>query len=229
MDQFFLTDGYICNLDKRGKAKPYLNDVQSAAVYQVKVYDYAKSVIRRYQLKSVLDIGCGYGIKLKKIVHKECQNIVGIDNEDAIKHCKDFHNFGEWYADDIENSILNLDRKFDLIISSDVIEHLADPTQLIEYIKKYCHYQTHIILSTPDKDKIVGQNSNGPPKNIYHVREWNRSEFYNYLKNSGFQIEKHFLVGERITSLKKLLKIVLGIQPLKTIQVVHCLRNRNIS
>lgn len=229
MDQFFLKTGYKCNLDGQGKAIPYIDDVEGAAVYQLKVYEYAKTVIRRYKLKNVLDIGCGYGIKLKEIIYKECKDLVGIDNDTAIKYCKKFHNFGKWYSDDIENSTLNIDRKFDLIISSDVIEHLVNPNKLIKYIEKYCHCNTHIILSTPDREKIAEQKSLGPPRNIYHVREWSELEFNHYLKKSGFHIKKHFHVSDRISGFKKLIKIFLGLEHQKIIQIVHCLKSENAS
>ena len=61
---------------------------------------------------------------------------------------------------------------------------------MISYIKKYCHENTYIIITTPERDILRGKNCNRSPKNV-HVREWNSFEFNKYLKNQGFKILAH--------------------------------------
>jgi len=42
----------------------------------------------------------------------------------------------------------------------------------------------HLVISTPDRGllvKLLGRDNSGPPKNPYHVREWNFNEFKNYI------------------------------------------------
>jgi SAM-dependent methyltransferase len=169
-----------------------------------------------------LDIGCGFGIKLKEIIVPVCRNIVGIDAKHAIDFCKRSHNFGRWFADDIENPGLELTEKFDLIISADVIEHLVDPDNLIDYIKRFSHKGTEVIISTPERDIVRGEDNLGPSPNRSHVREWNKAEFQKYLSNSGFSVLKHFLVGEIEPNYFELIKKVLLFRPLRKCQLVHC-------
>lgn len=220
--KYNLEDGYICNLGSNGKAIPYLDDKHSSGLYQYKVYLYARKIINSNRINSVLDIGCGYGIKLKEIIYPGCSNIIGIDCEDAIKYCRNSYDFGEWYKDDIEKPVLELNRKFDMIISSDVIEHLVDPNKLLDYIKLYSHNDTQIIISTPDRDKIRCQSKVGPTINRHHVREWNMPEFNAYVKSRGVKILKHFLLAEKLPNYAEYIKKILLFESIRKIQVVHC-------
>lgn len=223
MNNYFIKEGYRCNLDLQRDPVPYLDDESSSSLYQVKVYEFAESLIKNLNLSSVLDIGCGFAEKLKRIIYPVCSDIVGIDTKHSIDYCKQKHNFGQWYEDDIENPNLKLNKKFDLIISSDVIEHLVDPDRLLAYIKKHCYDNTNIIISTPERALIGGKDSAaGPPLNITHVREWDRSELRKYISSRGFKIIKHFLVGESGQSLFQIIRKLILFEPLKKIQVVQC-------
>lgn len=220
MDNFALDSRYHCNLTSEGEAYPYRDDAHNAARYQIKVYDYAARCIRSNSLKSVLDIGCGYGLKLRDIIHPLCGNIVGIDRAYAIHYCQKKHGFGRWYEDDIETSKLVLDETFDLIIAVDVIEHLRNPDNLLRYIRRFCHPDSWVLLSTPDRDMISSKNTLGPPINKAHVREWNRTEFRRYLQSRRFDIFHHFLTGEAGIPLNNFIKNMMLRRPLRKCQVV---------
>jgi SAM-dependent methyltransferase len=222
MRSYFIKKGYKCNLGSDGKPIPFFDNECGASTYQIKVYEFAKKVMMKYRGKNVLDIGCGYGIKLKEIVLPVCDDIVGIDVKHAIDFCKKSHAFGRWFVDDIERPGLDLNEKFDVIICSDVIEHLLDPDSLLKYIGRHSHEGTHIIISTPARDLLRKGDRLGPPLNRSHVREWSRAEFCAYISNRGFAIVRHFLVGEAgLSSYEMVRKIVLS-EPLRKIQVVHC-------
>ncbi|NQT02287.1 MAG: methyltransferase domain-containing protein, partial [Planctomycetes bacterium] len=194
---YFIKSGYRCNIDSNGNTNPYLDDVPHASSYQAAVYRLAAELIKENEFKNVLDVGCGFGIKLAKYIYPVCHDITGIDCEHAIRFCKREHNFGKWFTDNIEKPSLHLDRKFDLIISSDVIEHLVNPDTLLEYIKSHSHPETTIVLSTPERDMIQGKDSFGPPANKTHVREWNMAEFHKYISEYGFNILEPFLAKDK--------------------------------
>ncbi len=221
MENYFIKEGYKCNLDSQGKAIPFFDDEYGASAYQVKVYEFTRKLICKYKIKSVLDLGCGFGSKLIKTISPVCNDIVGIDRKHAIDFCKQKHSFGRWFEDDIEKPKLNFDEKFDLIIASDVIEHLVDPDSLLNYIKRYSQKDTHIIVSTPARDLLRSHNF-GPPLNMTHVREWSRPEFSQYISKNGFVIKDHFLLGERGLNLYEILRKIVLMEPFNKIQVVHC-------
>lgn len=222
---YFIKQGYRCNLDAEGNAAVYMCDKHGASVYQVKVYEFARGMIVKHKFRSVLDVGCGFGLKLKRIIYPACSDVVGIDTKHSIDFCKREHSFGRWFEDDIEKPRLKLNDKFDLIISADVIEHLIDPDRLLTYIRGYSHENTNIIISTPERDLVAGKSSYGPPLNKTHVREWNMCEFGKYMGSRGFKIIKHFLVAESGQDLVQILKKVLRLKPLRKVQVVLCRAN----
>ena len=69
----------------------------------------------------------------------------------------------------------------DLIICADVIEHLSNPDDLLDFISEINFRQ--LIISTPERDRVAGKNDFGPPENTAHYREWNAIEFKNYLRH----------------------------------------------
>ncbi len=187
---YCIKPGYTHNLS----AISFDDSEEDSAVYQLDVYSFARNQIREQKLASVVDIGCGCGLKLQKFILPECKTIVGIDWQHAITYCSENHNFGEWHIDNVENSTLNLQQKFDCIICSDVIEHLIDPDKLFPYMRQLAHKDTLIVLSTPERDLRRGKDCMGPPKNRAHVREWNKIEFKNYLLSQNISILSHDIV-----------------------------------
>jgi hypothetical protein len=67
----------------------------------------------------------------------------------------------------------------DLVICSDTIEHIEKPEELIHQIQTI--RSKLILISTPEKASIAGRNDFGPPENPSHYREWNVTEFRNWL------------------------------------------------
>jgi 2-polyprenyl-3-methyl-5-hydroxy-6-metoxy-1,4-benzoquinol methylase len=175
---------------------------------QYYVYKFCRKLIKKKNLKSILDIGCRDGRKLMKLIYPLSDDVYGIDNvKYFIDFCRKYYNSNRFFVDDIENPSLNLKKKFDLIICSDVIEHLLNPDKLLLYIKKYCHSNTYIVISTPERDLVRGFNCNSPPKEG-HIREWNSNEFIKYLKHHNFNIISHKIVFHtKISFLVKLLSL----------------------
>lgn len=204
----FIRDGYHAN--KKAKETPYLGSEDDASYFQVDVYRFAKILIVEKNIRSVLDIGCGFGNKLREFIMPVCKDITGIDSEYCIDHCKRTHQFGTWIVDDIENSHLHLHRTFDLILCADVIEHLLEPNNLLDYIRLCSDSRTLIILSTPERDKVAGGRTMGPPANPAHVREWNASEFHDYVEYAGFEIMDHRLVRSHKPKIFRLVRDSLG-------------------
>lgn len=188
MDKYFVKSGYRPN-----PHRDFFDSDAASWMYQAATYEFARDLIVRHRLESVLDLGCGFGTKLAEFIRPVCADITGVDTEHAIAHCRARHDFGTWICDDLERPRADLGRRFDLVLAADVIEHLVDPDTLLDYIRRSAHATTLIVISTPERDLARGEGSLASD-NETHVREWNESEFDRYVRSRGFDISEHFMV-----------------------------------
>ena len=175
---FFIKSAYSSRLNV-----PDFDDTQNRDEWQKEVYEYAEHVFKMNNLTSVLDIGTGSGYKLIK--HFDKVKTLGIELPTTVKFLKEKYPHKTWT--DNFSPVTG----YDLIITSDVIEHMKNPNELLDLIKK-CESK-FIIISTPERDVIHGKEHCGPPLNPHHFREWNKSEFFNYIKSHGFEVVDHFI------------------------------------
>jgi hypothetical protein len=82
----------------------------------------------------------------------------------------------------------------DLVICSDVIEHMQNPDILMDFIQSI--QSREIIFSTPERNMQAGVNDFGPPENPSHYREWDEIEFRNYV-SQWFHIEEQRIFNVR--------------------------------
>lgn len=156
--------------------------------YQYHVYAWAAALITKRGLKSVLDVGCGPATKLGRLIHPLCPDIEGIDQPSGIAAARATAAPGHFTAVDLESPTVAPWRRFDLIICSDVVEHLIDPDPMLRFIGGFCTTDTLVLFSTPDRARLHGRacrESNKPE----HVREWTHPEFIRFLRSRGFTVE----------------------------------------
>jgi hypothetical protein len=165
----------------------HYSDIGYEDQYQDEVYQTALRIFKENELKTVFDVGCGSAFKLLKYFSN--QDFTGAEIEPTLNWLKSEHPEGKW----IESNF-SIPVETDLFICSDVIEHLVDPDLLLNFFKNSKF--KFIVLSTPERDKVQmfqkGFLWNGPPLNKAHVREWNFSEFNQYI-SSRFNIVDHFM------------------------------------
>jgi 2-polyprenyl-6-hydroxyphenyl methylase/3-demethylubiquinone-9 3-methyltransferase len=174
-------------------------------------------------LKSCLELGSGSGYKLNKYILPVCKDVYGLDLPHATEYCEKLYPEINWINDDFDYINPTIDKKFDLIICFDVIEHLIYPESLLNKIKSYSHLGTRILLSTPERDLVRGSRHFGPTPNEKHVREWNTHELAMFLKSQGFHILNHHILEARKLSFRlKFATWRRGINT-KTCQLFECM------
>lgn len=163
------------------------NDTPSDLIYQPDVYQLAKYLATRANLKWIIDIGCGSAGKLALLAQQF--SIIGIDSEVGINMARKNLPSQELIIHDLETGLPSVPLEIlntCLIICSDVIEHLRNPDLLMTQLAEFSRKVPYIILSTPDRDRARGWLDNGPPANPAHVMEWNGTEFVRFMRKSGF-------------------------------------------
>jgi 2-polyprenyl-3-methyl-5-hydroxy-6-metoxy-1,4-benzoquinol methylase len=164
----------------------FYDDSNNTDNWQDEVYQYAKQLFDNHNFYNVLDIGTGSGYKLNKYFSNN--ETLGIDLPNTVDFLKNKYPEKKW------SSEFKAHKGYDLIISSDVIEHLLDPDELMNIIK--LSSPKLIVLSTPDRNLIAEEYQSGPPKNKSHVREWNFVEFKSYVSDH-FSVIEHFISNHK--------------------------------
>jgi SAM-dependent methyltransferase len=177
MKTYHIKESYTARLDNKD-----FDDTKLTDEWQKEVYQYAKQVAEENNFKTILDIGSGSGYKLIK--HFDNYNTLGIDIPKTVSFLKEKYPTKSWTDQFVPVT------GYDLVISSDVIEHLPDPDILLDLIIQ-CDPKM-IVLSTPERNLLYKTDHNGPPFNRSHVREWTMVEFYNYI-SSRLDVLDHYI------------------------------------
>ena len=184
MKRYKIKENYLFNL-----LPTHHNDISYTDGSQNEVYEFCKKLLDENGFESVIDVGCGSGYKLIKFF--DDKNTIGIETEPCISFLRENYPQKKWIqSGEPSKSLISSDLSADIVICSDVIEHMIDPDTLIQFIQSL-NYQ-YLIISTPDRAVLKNfggyENSDlGPPINSSHVREWSYEEFESYLSEK-FQI-----------------------------------------
>ena len=179
-DSYFIHAGYRCRTEA-----PYFDDRAGGDEWQREVYKFAREVAEREHLNTICDIGCGSGFKL--LNNFKDSVTVGIDVAVTCEHLRAKWPDRKWLVWD-PSDIPQV--PMDLVIASDVVEHLVDPDELLLYIQQL--RPKYIVISTPDRNLMRYGCHDGPPTNSAHIREWSFAEFDAYIDHF-FQVEEHFI------------------------------------
>lgn len=187
-DTYFIKSGY----NPRSGVQ-YFEDsifIESGLVHQPDIYALAEYLGKMFNCTHILDIGCGRGLKLSNL-HPKFE-VAGVDFGTNMKFCRSHYPFGQWIDKNLEDPHFDLlpthILKSTLVVCSDVIEHLADPTGLLQTLQNCLKHAPIAILSTPERDLVRGIDDFGPPSNPTHVREWNIRELRCLLEANSLHI-----------------------------------------
>lgn len=151
----------------------HFDDTRNEDNWQDEVYRTASLEFTRRGFRRIVDVGCGSGFKLVKYFAPG--TTVGLELEPALSFVKRRYSNRDWRsAQDLSIGL----RDADMVICSDVIEHLADPAELLCKLAS-CPAELFVI-STPALEILVElgwSNRLGPPTNESHAREWTTVEF----------------------------------------------------
>ena len=165
----------------------YFDDTGYADQWQREVYLFARELLNRESLRTVYDVGCGSAYKLVNYLGEfDC---TGFDVEQTVTFLRQKYPDHNWVSSNFSDRGIP---PADLIICSDVIEHVADPDELVEFINSIG--AKYVLFSTPDRDLTYPLGSpyyKGPPANTTHLREWSSRELNRYLSRSFDIIDHH--------------------------------------
>lgn len=168
--------------------------------------------------KVVLDAACGEGYGTHLLAEKAL-SVYGVDiDHNAIKHASD--TYQQQNLNYQQSDVLNLnfeDDTFDVVVSFETLEHLAEHDELLAEFKRVLKPDGVMIISTPDKLEYTDKTGFD---NEYHVRELYVDEFKSLIAKS-FKHTHWF--GQKLMFSSSIWRMKNSIKSVK----VDCLNNSN--
>lgn len=132
------------------KNKPFDYLVESEVAYWAVKESLRQIATKRGNSPLILEFGCGLGY-LTYSLNKEGYNIKGLDiSHEAIDYA--IRNYGDFYVcAELNMYSATHEREYDVIIMTEVIEHLNDVNSIMKYLKGLLKSNGKIILTTPNK------------------------------------------------------------------------------
>jgi 2-polyprenyl-3-methyl-5-hydroxy-6-metoxy-1,4-benzoquinol methylase len=167
----------------------------------------------------ILDIGCGTGLNARHLA-AQGHSVVGLDlSPVAIEQFR--ANGFEGIVCDVANGVPLVDGSFDLVFTSEVIEHVADTGTFLSEAHRLLKDNGILVLTTPNSTfwpirilSLLGYAASDY-EHPGHVRFFSRRTLKAAIETAGFVIDKisgrhmYFLCGARIGDpLAPLLKLI---------------------
>lgn len=193
MDNFDFTKFYDHQLDYAA----FRNDPEKRHEYEVavawKVKNLCSLVTDSTRFSNILEIGCAMGILLNKAADSlSIKDRTGLDiSTENIKMAKQLFPecaFIQGTVDDLE-SILSKEKpgkKFDLVILSDIVEHIPDD---LDFMKKVSKISLYVLLNLPLEKCYRNRNRKyGVDDPSGHLRKYNRHDAARLAGSAGFEV-----------------------------------------
>lgn len=194
-------------LDEYSKKNIHFIDLQIPKILEILLKSYNKTF-------SIIDLGCGDGRILYALYNKgllkNAYRIVGVDiSKIRISRLKEFCPFAEGIVADVCDLKQIPDNSFDIVISSQVIEHVQDDTKMLKEVYRILKPNGYFYVSTIIK-KWYGfwiYYNKGFKLDPTHVREYkSEEEFLSLLRDNGFIILYWNTMGIRRSIIDSILR-----------------------
>lgn len=139
--------------------------------------------LNRLAPASTLDFGCGEGFLLDKMADRDVslEGYCGLDlRQDALANARTRHPSTEFICDDVFQWPTD-DRKFDLVIASEVMEHLINPETFLPRLGELS--AGHVLLTVPHEpwfqlaNLARGRDLIRLGNHPEHINHWNLKTF----------------------------------------------------
>jgi 2-polyprenyl-3-methyl-5-hydroxy-6-metoxy-1,4-benzoquinol methylase len=179
--------------DRRGFERIY-SDADLRAEYlgpaRLAFYDEVAAICKGLNPKMVIDVGCGTG-HLLAAVARECagvRQLVGVDYaKAAIEQLRSVVPEAQGVVASIYD--LDLGERFDLVLCTEVLEHLREPSRALGVLRSLCRSGGHLVLSVPDGETDDYEG---------HLNFWDARAFEAFLSAVGDTVVRRSREGDLI-------------------------------
>ena len=136
---------------------------------------------------NIFEVGCGTGEVNKKL--ESFGKVTGIDiSKESIEHCtnKGIKNVYECDINNTDLKKITSNKKFDLIVALDVLEHIQDDIRTIKSVRSLLKENGYFFVTVPVHKFLWSEHD----ESLHHKRRYSSLEIIEKLKDSGFDIVK---------------------------------------
>jgi SAM-dependent methyltransferase len=187
--------------DKQPDYVAFRNDPVKREDYSItvdwKVRKLIQLIPEDFKVENILEIGCAFGVLLNNIADRlHLTTRIGIDisrnNIEAAKNlypdCKFFQGTLEEFISVIPDDIKN--HRYDLIVLSDIVEHIPDDLGFMELVKKTSSY---VLINLPLEKSFNTRNRQyGEQDPSGHLRCYDEKDALRLVTNAGFEVIESF-------------------------------------
>lgn len=141
--------------------------------------------------QKILDAGCGEGFTLQILYELKIGKVLeGVDfSKDAVRIAKRRYPHLNIKTGDIYN-LPYKDNTFDLVICTEVLEHLKNPGQAVSELKRVS--SEYILFTVPNEPwwMLFNFTKWGRQKEIGHINHWPFWGFKKLIESSGLKVQK---------------------------------------
>ena len=169
------------------------------------------SIVKKFpQTSQILDIGCSGGSLINLLNEKGYHHVSGIDiSKKAIQLCK---KRGIKDVRLMSGDKLKFKKKFDIIIASDVLEHIKDDKKAVESMRQTLKKRGKVICFVPAFMSLWSHHD----ESNKHYRRYTKKTLSDLFMNNGFNILRRsywnfslfipIFIGKRLISKKRGIK-----------------------
>lgn len=155
-------------------------------------------------LDSFLDVGCGAG-ELACTLAKQGLKGEAVDfSDEAIEHAKTIRAKRGVTPQQLKFHVGGLEKvkgkKFDLVICSEVLEHIEDDAAMLRELLK--HTRKYLLVSVPAKQKLFDSSD----KAVGHFRRYEKESLQKMLESEGLSVLHFVNYGYPFTNLVRVLR-----------------------
>ena len=130
--------------------------------------------------KDVLDLACGEGYG-SFLMSRTARSVTGVDiSDEAVRHASENYKKSNLKFNRGSASALDLpDASFDVVVSFETIEHLAEQEEMITEIRRVLRPEGFLVISSPNRPVYSEESGE---HNEFHVKELDFDEFDELLR-----------------------------------------------
>ena len=183
---------------------------EATAFEGVRRYDQISSVVQRLAPQKILDVGCGDG-RLARAIRARCGDVVihGCDVSTAALTRSE--GLDRQYSVDLNCEALpEPGESFDLVIASEVIEHLIMPDRTLEELIRVLKQGGHILLTVPNvafwRFRVQALSGQVPSVTAdeRHLHSFSASLLEHLVRKAGLQVVQLTGLRQRFNRLSQL-------------------------